>query len=266
MCLIAWNYQPGTALPLLVVANRDEFYARPALPLHHWPCGQVLAGQDAQAGGTWLGLGDAQGQSRFAAITNYRDAALGRSDAPTRGALVPDFLRSNGSAADFLADLQARAVAYNPFNLLLFDGTALLGFESQSRRIVTLAPGIGAVSNARFNTPWPKLLQLKQALESHVDKYNQGYQGFQGLPPPEPLLALLEHRTPAPDHALPRTGIALERERALSSIFIQTPDYGTRASSVVWLSGQGGQGASMVEKTFDAQGSTGQRRLSLLAQ
>jgi UDP-glucuronate 4-epimerase len=75
MCLIAWNWQPGGALPLLVLANRDELYARPALALHAWPCAQVVAGKDAQAGGTWLGLGRGRGvgsQIRFAAITNFR--------------------------------------------------------------------------------------------------------------------------------------------------------------------------------------------------
>lgn len=252
MCLIAWNWQPGSALPLLVLANRDEFYARPALALHAWPCGQVLAGKDAKAGGTWLGLGRGHGlgsPSRFAAITNFREPATARSDAPTRGTLVPDFLQSGSSAAEFLERLQARAAAYNPFNLLLFDGEALLGFESHSGRTLLLAPGIGAVSNAGFNTPWPKLRRLTQALHGHAS-----------VSEPEQLLGLLEHRAPAPDADLPATGVPLALERALSPVFIQTPDYGTRASSVVLVRAQG---AEILEKTFDAQGATGQRRLEI---
>jgi uncharacterized protein with NRDE domain len=254
MCLIAWNWQPGGALPLLVLANRDEFYARPALALHAWPCGQVLAGKDAQAGGTWLGLGRGLGlgsQSRFAAITNFREPATARRDAPTRGTLVPDFLQSGSSAAEFLEGLQARASVYNPFNLLLFDGTALLGFESHTGRTLALAPGIGAVSNAGFNTPWPKLQRLTQALHAHASVVE---------PEPEHLLPMLEHRAAAPDADLPATGIPIALERALSPIFIQTPDYGTRASSVVLVRTQG---AEIVEKTFDAQGATGQRRLEI---
>ena len=254
MCLIAWNWQPGSALPLLVLANRDEWYARPALALHAWPCGQVLAGKDAQAGGTWLGLGRGQGQgsqARFAAITNFREPATARSDAPTRGTLVPDFLRSGGSAAEFLERLQAHASRYNPFNLLLFDGTALLGFESHSGRTLLLAPGIGAVSNAGFNTPWPKLQRLSQNVQAHAHLSD---------PDPKQLLDLLEHRVLATDDELPATGIPLELERALSPIFIQTPDYGTRASSVVLVREQG---AEIVEKTFDAQGATGLRGLEL---
>jgi uncharacterized protein with NRDE domain len=256
MCLIAWNWQPGGALPLLVLANRDEFYARPALALHAWPCGQVLAGKDAQAGGTWLGLGRGLGlgsQSRFAAITNFREPGLGFKDAPTRGTLVPDFLQSCGSAADFLERLQARASLYNPFNLLLFDGTALLGFESHTGRTLLLPPGIGAVSNAAFNTPWPKLRRLTQALHGHASRSEPDSD-------PERLLALLDHRELAGDADLPTTGVALALERALSPIFIQTPDYGTRASSVVLVRAQG---AEIVEKTFDAQGATGQSRLEI---
>lgn len=255
MCLIAWNWQPGSDLPLLVVANRDEFYARPALALHAWPGGQVLAGKDAQAGGTWLGLGlGRQGsQIRFAAITNFREPASDRKDAPTRGALVPEFLQSGASAADYLERLQARASAYNPFNLLLFDGNTLLGFESHTGRTVAFAPGIGAVSNAGFNSPWPKLRQLTQSLHAHGGHAAQ-------YPNLDALLALLEHRAPAPDVDLPATGIPLERERALSPVFIQTPDYGTRASSVVRVRAQG---AEIVEKTFDAQGATGQRSLTI---
>jgi uncharacterized protein with NRDE domain len=97
MCLIAWNWQPGSTLPLLVLANRDEFYARPTRALHAWPCGQVLAGKDEQAGGTWLGLGHNASGIRFAAITNFRDVSQLRPDAQSRGELVPEFLPVIGS-------------------------------------------------------------------------------------------------------------------------------------------------------------------------
>ena len=252
MCLIAWNWQPGGELPLLVLANRDEFYARPALALHAWPCGQVLAGQDAHAGGTWLGLGRSGSRHRFAALTNFRGPASGRTDAPTRGALVPDFLKSDCSAEDFINALEAHAVAYNPFNLVLFDGRALLGFESHSRRTVTLQPGVGAVSNAGFNTPWPKLQRLTQNLHAHAGSLHVSAD-------PESLLDLLGDRTPAADADLPATGVPLGLERALSPVFIQMDDYGTRASSLVWVRGDR---AEIIEKTFDASGPTGQRRLA----
>lgn len=250
MCLIAWDWQPGSALPLLVLANRDEFYARPTLALHAWPCGQVLAGKDEHAGGTWLGLGSQGPQFRFAAITNFRDLSRQRPDALSRGALVPEFLRSNESADDFLARLSSTAALYNPFNLLVFDGTSLRGFESHSGRTVVCAPGVGAVSNAGLNTPWPKLLQLKQAVAT-LDA--------QEHPPLEHLFHMLADQTPVADVDLPATGIPLERERALAPVFVRSPDYGTRASTVVLVHRHS---AEILEQSFDAQGPTGLRQLS----
>lgn len=250
MCLIAWNWQPGSALPLLVLANRDEFYARPTLALHTWPCGRVLAGKDEQAGGTWLGLAQSGPWFRFAAITNFRDLSLQRPDAVSRGELVPEFLRSDESADAYLERLRSSAHRYNPFNLLVFDGTDLRGFESHSGRTVVCAPGVGAVSNAGFNTPWPKLLQLKQAV-AKLDT--------QVHPPMQQLLQLLADQTAVADADLPATGIGLERERALAPVFVRTSDYGTRASSVVSVHTHS---AEILEQSFDALGPTGLQQLS----
>jgi uncharacterized protein with NRDE domain len=223
MCLIAWNWQPDSATPLLLLANRDEFYARAALPLHWWQDGQMLAGQDLQAGGSWLGM-DRKG--RLAALTNYRLPVNDPGTRPTRGALVANYLQGNWEAGDYLATLAQRADDYNPFNLLLFDGHCLLGLESRHGRVVTLQPGIGAVSNADFNTPWPKLQSLKTALQS---QYRAGHTDVPDL------LPLLQDKTLAADAELPRTGVPLELERNLSAIFIASNQYGTRASSIVRL-------------------------------
>ena len=71
MCLIVFAWRPGHAQPLIVAANRDEFYARPSQPLAQWPhAPHVYAGLDLEAGGTWLGIG---ANGRFAALTNIRD-------------------------------------------------------------------------------------------------------------------------------------------------------------------------------------------------
>ena len=71
MCLIVLAWRPGHAQPLLLAANRDEFYERPSQPLAEWPdVPGVIAGRDLQAGGTWLGVGPG---GRFAALTNIRD-------------------------------------------------------------------------------------------------------------------------------------------------------------------------------------------------
>jgi len=243
MCLIAWNWQPHSAQPLLLVANRDEFFARPSLPLHRWDDGLILAGRDLQGGGTWLGV---SADGRLAALTNFRDPKNNRANTPSRGQLVSDFLAGTGSAADYLAQLAGEAHRYNPFNLLLLDGEQLLGFESQGSRCLTLPPGVHGVSNARFDTPWPKLQRLKRGLAALPEADD------------ETCLALLADETQAADDTLPATGIALERERLLSACFIRSPDYGTRASSVVRIDAQG---LHFCERTFTATQQVGTRRL-----
>jgi len=247
MCLIAWNWQPGSATPLLLVANRDEFYARPTAPLSWWADAPILAGRDLQAGGTWLGVSRS---GRLAALTNHRDPARRRADAPSRGELVSAFLQSDTSARDHLDALAASAASYNPFNLLVFDGQTLMGLESRHAKVVALQPGLGAVSNADFLTPWPKLTLLKNSLQALL---------AQAHPSDAQLLDLLHQRGLAADSDLPATGIPLELERALSSAFIATPGYGTRACSVVRF--EAGR-VQFLEQSFDATGCIGTQHVA----
>jgi uncharacterized protein with NRDE domain len=152
----------------------------------------------------------------LAALTNYRTSEPQRLDAPSRGALVADFLQGSMAGEAYLGALAASVHHYNPFNLLVFDGQQLVGLESRGARIIHMAAGIGAVSNADFHTPWPKVRRLSGGLQTA-----------------SPLMPLLHDRALAPDHDLPNTGVALDLERALSAVFIATPAYGTRACSVV---------------------------------
>ncbi len=252
MCLIAWNWQPGSVTPLLLVGNRDEFYARPTQALHHWPDAPILGGRDVQAGGTWLGMGTNSSNGRLAALTNYRSALTARENAPSRGELVTDFLRSPLDATSFLQALQAHAGDYNPFNLLVYDGKTLLGLESRQANIVRLKPGIGAVSNANFNTPWPKLRQLSAGLGDFVQSRATN---------DEQLWALLHNRRFAVDALLPNTGLPLAQERSLSPAFITLPKYGTRACSVVRI---GLNESLYTEQRFDATGPCGSTTLRVV--
>lgn len=244
MCLIAWNWQPDSATPLLLLANRDEFYGRPAQALHWWAPDagqgtQILAGKDLQGGGTWLGLGR---NGRVAALTNFRSGTPQRSDAPSRGELVAGFLHSSLNAPTYLQQLAPQCANYNPFNLLVFDGQQLMGLESRSARIVAQAPGLGAVSNADFHTPWPKLVQLRTGLAA------QAGQPFDDL---RTFLPLLQDPNLAPDAALPHTGVPLELERMLSAAFITSERYGTRACSVLAVRTNR---ADFLERSFGPQG------------
>jgi uncharacterized protein with NRDE domain len=247
MCLIAWNWQPNSATPLLLLANRDEFYVRPALPLHWWePAAngaQVLAGKDLQGGGTWLGLSRS---GRLAALTNFRTTEPQRTNTPSRGELVASFLHSDLPADVYLRQLARHSSEYNPFNLLVFDGQQLMGLESRGATVLTHAPGLGAVSNADFHTPWPKLAQLRLGLATLATN---------NMADLHTLLPLLHDQTIAPDATLPHTGVPLELERVLSSAFITTPGYGTRACSVVALHQSR---AEFIEQSFGPRGLIGE--------
>ena len=238
MCLIAFDWQPGGSLPLLLAANRDEFYARPTAAMAWWEGRPILAGRDLQAGGTWLGV---RPDGRFAALTNHRDPKAMKDGAPSRGQLPVRFLAGGESASAFLEALRSEAVVFSAFNLLLFDGQELLGYESRADRLVSFEPGVHAVSNGAFNEPWPKVEALKAGLA-------------QGELDDEALLTLLADAHVYGDDRLPQTGVSAAWERALSPTFIRTPTYGTRASTILRL---GQAQVSVLEQRFTWDGPQG---------
>jgi uncharacterized protein with NRDE domain len=241
MCLVLFAHRAHPAYRLVVAANRDEWFGRPTAPAAFWAdAPDLLAGRDLEANGTWMGI---TRSGRFAALTNFRDPAANRAGAPSRGALVRDFLAGDTSAADYLRGLAPNADVYNPFSLLVGDVSSLLYFSNRRREIVPLEPGIYGLSNELLDVPWPKVREGKARLAARL---NGG-----GLEP-DSLLEMLADSRPAPDDDLPRTGVSLEWERSLSALRIRTPDYGTRSSTVLLVSVDGG--VTFVERSFDASG------------
>ena len=241
MCLIllAWHVHPD--YPLAVCANRDEFYTRPTAAADFWAdASEVLAGRDLEAGGTWLGV--TRG-GRFAAVTNYRDPAapIGQR---SRGDLTREFLTGTASPQAFLQDLDPGA--YGGFNLFLADGKQLFYYSNREGRVRELTPGIYGLSNHLLDTPWPKLTDAKGRFA----------QALPHLPDPLPMLELLADETRWPDEHLPDTGISIEWERLLSAIFVKSPHYGTRASTVLTM-GRNGH-IRLWERSFASDGMTGE--------
>ncbi len=227
MCLILLAWQAHPDYPLVVAANRDEFFARPTAPATFWnDAPQVLAGRDLEAGGTWLGF---TRFGRFAALTNYRDPASNLPKASSRGLLVSRFLSGTQTSESYLADLQTESARYNGYNLLFGNQDALYYHSNRDTTAQRLEPGVYGLSNHLLDTPWPKVARGKSAMARVND----------ALPDEAPLFALLRDDQRAPDDALPRTGISLEWERMLSAAFIQAPGYGTRSSTVLWVNKSG---------------------------
>ncbi|MGB3127243.1 MAG: NRDE family protein [Pseudomonas sp.] len=238
MCLIVFAWRPGHAQPLIVAANRDEFYARPSLPLARWPdTPDIYAGRDQEAGGTWLGV---NANGRFAALTNIRDPHQPPART-SRGELVARFLSGSASIEDYLADVNGRSIEYAGFNLLVGTRDELWHYNANQTAPTRLEAGIYGLSNAGLNTPWPKLLKAKAALG-----------GLLQNPQPHALLEMLSDPQTAPFADLPDTGVGLATESLLSSVFIASPSYGTRASTVLIVNADGSR--QMVERSFGPLG------------
>lgn len=255
MCLIFIAYRTIPGCPLLLAANRDEFYARPTAAAAFWPqAPAVFGGRDLQGGGSWLGL---TRQGRLAAITNYRNLAevsgVG-ADKRSRGLLVSDFLTGEATAAEYLAELAQQGEEYRGFNLLLGDAGGLHYYSNRGGAPRPLAPGLYGLSNHLLDTPWPKVAEGKRA----ISRLPAG-----GMPTEAALFDLLADRTQAPDALLPDTGLSREWERLLSSRFIHSPDYGTRASTLVMVDERGE--TRFVERSFGPDGNLlGEVRQSFL--
>lgn len=223
MCLAVIAYQAHPDWPLMVIANRDEFYERPSAIMHPWQDQPgLLAGQDLRAGGTWLGLTDSD---RFALLTNVRDPKTNKTGTPSRGELPESFLKTSKPAKDFMHALSSVADQYNGFNLLVSDGDELWhGSNHQTPFAQAVKPGVHGLSNALLDTPWPKTVRTRQKLANYIKNMSS--------PCSSSLLDMMLDREGAPDDQLPDTGIRLERERLLASPFIVSPDYGTRCVTI----------------------------------
>ncbi len=235
MCLLAIAWRAHATYPLVIAANRDEFHARAAAPLTVWQQPAMIAGRDLQAGGTWLGFGR---DGRFGAVTNFRDLGRPRRCAPSRGSLIPQFLASELPAARFLAQLEIDAMGYAGFNLLLGDGAELWYASNRADEFARrLEPGVYGLSNHFLDTPWPKLVRVRERLRALLNGA--------ALPDATPrslhsaLLGVLEDRTRAALHDLPATGLTPHWEHVLSSPFVVHPEYGTRCATVALVDTHG---------------------------
>ncbi|MCD4715331.1 MAG: NRDE family protein [Desulfobacterales bacterium] len=240
MCLILIAIQSHSEYKLVIAANRDEFYERPTAPAAFWDSEPgLLAGRDLRAGGTWLGITK---KGRIAAITNYRDPSSIKSDAPSRGSLVTDFLSGQQSSVDYLEGIKREAHEYNGFNLIVGEKHELYWYSNRGQGIRDLSTGIYGVSNRILDTPWPKVTRGKKMLRTLLNEEKN--------PAPEAFFSMLADRSIPDDKNLPDTGVGLEWEKMLSPVFITSPDYGTRSSTLIFINLN--DRVTFIEKTFNS--------------
>ena len=221
MCVAAMAWMAHPRWQLVAIGNRDELHARPTAPLARWDNG-VLAGQDLQAGGTWLGV-HPDGR-RFALVTNRRVEGGPQPGRASRGALVTQCLL--GMPLTDLATL-------NPFNLFVVaNSQARLMTNDPVAVSSTLAPGIHGLSNGAPEDRWFKTAQLEIALAAWLERAGA----------PADLLEPLGDRCPDP----------AEADNLFTAPFIRNERYGTRCSSVVAID-RAGAGV-IIERRFDEVG------------
>ncbi len=226
MCIafLAWQIVPNQ--PIVLAANRDEFYSRSTQPMHFWEDNpQILAGRDLQAGGTWLGLSRS---GRIAFLTNFREPGDLKFEGPSRGEVPLQFLTFDGSIEAFAAHIKNVGPHYNGFNLIFGDSTEMFHFSNRGGAPTSLKPGYHGLSNHLLNTPWPKVQKGRKEL-AELDNPLEMNQ----------LFNILGHTETARDEDLPNTGVGLDLERMLSPIFIRSEQYGTRSGTALTVGGNG---------------------------
>lgn len=221
-------------IPVIVAANRDEFYARPAAPPElrgHTDHGaRVIAGRDLRGGGTWLG---ATGDGLFVGITNQRMSTFPEPRERSRGAIVGEALEAGTPAAidRYLEGLEPGRTL--PFNLFYGDAARLTiayGRDDAIER-VDLDPGVHVLANDRLGSPhMPKTERAEARLRPVLDR-----------PWPELRAALQElladDEVPDVDVPEPPPESRFDAAflRRLQALCIRTPTYGTVSAALLAL-------------------------------
>lgn len=239
MCLIVFSYKQHPKYNLIFAANRDENYERPTRKAQFWDdYPEILAGKDLKAGGTWMGITK---EGDFAAITNFRDPAIQKSNPPSRGHLVLDFLKNDSDPVSYLQEVDQKAERYMGFNLLAGTVEQLGYYSNQATNIKLLDSGLYGLSNHLLDTPWPKIKWAKNGLTQIMqdDEISE-----------EAIFGLLADDHEAPNEELPDTGIPKDIEKKVSPIFIKSDGYGTRCSTVLLIDTEGE--VTFTERRFKA--------------
>ena len=239
MCILLIAIERVPDWPLILLGNRDEFHARATQAAHPWPdAPDCVGGRDLVAGGSWLAQ---RNDGRFAAVTNLRSGLPARAPR-SRGSLVVDFVLGSAGAAQFADAVFADFDEYGPFNLVFGDGSAVWLLDGTSRTLLPLRSGVHVVSNgSQASAEWPKVRRLRERFEHAIRN---------GPVDDAAMLALLADDAQPVDAMLPDTGVGLELERVLAPVFIRGEHYGTRASTLVLLHGDGA--LYMRERAFAA--------------
>ncbi|MEZ4600930.1 MAG: NRDE family protein [Syntrophotaleaceae bacterium] len=235
MCLILLAVDQHPDYPVVLAANRDEFHARPSLPAGRWPdIPAVFGGRDLEKGGSWLAFSPG---GRFACVTNFREPPPLRKPQLSRGLLVRDFVRGQERPLECLARMEEEGHRYRGFSLLVGQGREI-GYASNRGPRMMLGPGLYGVANALLDTPWPKVVHGKQQLALLLEKRCLD---------PAKIFDLLMDRS-VRGKASPQAGFPGSANESQAPIFVRSPDFGTRCSSLLLI--DQADRTTFIERTF----------------
>ena len=234
MCIVALAWQVLQDTPLCLISNRDEFYQRLTSGLKTWQNSPIIAGQDLQSGGTWMGVTES---GRWAVVTNFRDASDQKQYPTSRGHLIQRFLESDLTPIRFAQALEKQQCDYAGFNLFVGDRHQAVYMSNRGEAPQVLAQGVYVVSNGLMTEHWEKTKHLrKRFTQEFLPMLQQTTTAKADLE--FAVWDILEDERKIITELLPQTGISLEMEALLSSTFIQSPIYGTRCSNFLRMKNQ----------------------------
>lgn len=238
MCLIVVAHRVHPRFPLVIAANRDEAFSRPAVAAAFWRDGpSVLAGRDLLHGGTWLAVSRS---GRWAAVTNLRGADR-KPESRSRGSLVVDFVSSAASPLTHLEQLAPESGAFGGFHLVGGDRSGMACLESAERYARELEDGVHAFSNAPAGVEWPKARKARERMAAVLTRTTGAE---------DACTELLQFLTTVSPSALARGATVMtdvEREP-----FVLGEQYGTRSSTILMIDSEGE--AIFRENTYGAGG------------
>ncbi len=220
MCLLLLAINTHPECPLVIAANRDEYFQRPSRSMHFWADHPgILAGRDLSRCGSWLG---ANRSGKFCAVTNLRTGAPRNPDLKSRGELVRRYLDGAETDAEFTHGIRKHSRQFNPFNVVYGSQNGIRAFCSQDGSLHTLETGYHGLSNGPIGQCWPKISAGTRRLARWVDA---------GDPSPGKLNAIMRDEAGTNPDQPPGPGTQHNTENYRSSIFIRGDQYGTRTTT-----------------------------------
>lgn len=163
MCLLAIQYKLVPEAPILVAANREEFYERPSQgPAIQSGKPRVLCGTDLQAGGTWLGVNQ---HGLVVAVANRRRSSS-TFPSRSRGVLCRELLKADNA-------VQARDMAMDELSTGKYDGANFVCADAESGWVVHSADdldavqmheGLNIIANGDLNDPRDERVEMARRL------------------------------------------------------------------------------------------------------